>query len=152
MGRLVIASKGTAWFTNNTARSGGGAISITAALEVTINNTTFTSNTAKFGGAIYVGAKNFHRRVYDNCIFKDNMATEGGAAYFFGGAGVDYVASSVFIDNSAGKSRQVSSLSYSGSHSSIVWCVLEKEDNPFTVSKYVVQHITYLVTIVYAHA
>ena len=75
-----------------------------APLEVRLANVTFASNTAKTGGAISLESTNDDRRVYDNCIFKDNTATDGGAVYFYGGAGVDYVTNSVFFDNYASKS------------------------------------------------
>lgn len=103
-GSLVIGSIGTAWFTGNAAKAGGGAISISGPTDVSIANATFASNTAKFGGAISLDSPTDNRRVYENCVFHDNIATDGGAVHFYGDAGLDYVADSVFRDNYASKS------------------------------------------------
>ena len=105
-GSLIISVKGTAKFAGNNAKAGGGAIMMMAPLEVKLANVTFASNTAKSGGAISLESTNYGQRVYDNCIFKDNVATDGGAVYFFGGAGDDYVTNSVFCNNYASKSPE----------------------------------------------
>lgn len=104
-GSLIISVTGTAWFTRNNAIAAGGAISLTAPVEVKISNVIFAANTAKNGGAISVDSTTHNdRRVYENCMFEDNMATDGGAVYLFGGAGLDYVTSSIFRNNFASKS------------------------------------------------
>lgn len=102
-GSLIVSFEGTAWFTENYATADGGAIAMMASYEVQITNATFASNTAKIGGAISSSAPNDIRRLFKNCLFYDNIATEGGAVSLYGGAGRDYIATSVFRDNHARK-------------------------------------------------
>lgn len=88
----------------NRAQAGGGAISMVKPTEVRLANSTFMSNTAKFGGAISLDSPSYIRRVYETCVFKNNLATDGGALHVYGDAGLDYVAHSVFRGNYASKS------------------------------------------------
>ncbi|CAM9631089.1 unnamed protein product, partial [Laminaria digitata] len=69
--------------------------------KVNMSGLSFTLNTAELGGAISLGAPERNNRVYDNCTFSDNRASDGGAMYLFGGSGVDVVTASVFRHNHA---------------------------------------------------
>lgn len=103
-GSVILSFEGTGWFTGNDAKASGGAIYISEPDEANIANTVFSSNAAKFGGAIALEGVSHSRRVYENCSFFDNMATDGGAVYFYGGAGLEHVSGSVFRNNYASES------------------------------------------------
>jgi len=69
--------------------TGGGAVSIVLGglmnNTIRIRNTTFISNnyTGITGGALYIGTANTENDVYlINCLFRDNVATGEGAAFY----------------------------------------------------------------------
>jgi len=92
-------------FTNN-ASQGGGAV-YAYALAGGISNSTFTGNDATLGysptggdrrgGAVYAGNLDFVR----DSQFFSNLATTGGAAYFFGNSVPMTISDSTFLSNSA---------------------------------------------------
>ena len=67
-------------FNGNLAEEGsGGALSLSDLRDATINNSQFTSNTAKKGGAIYIyDAKDVE---FTQCRFESNSADFGGGIY-----------------------------------------------------------------------
>lgn len=100
-------------FANNTVPNGnGGALYNNGKGKVKIINSTFTSNSARCGGAIY---NNQGTLIVSNCVFTGNMATgiansDGGAIYSLDTTSSDeytgtpahlYVYNSVFYKNSA---------------------------------------------------
>ena len=86
-------------FTNNHAYLNGGAINLEAS-SITINKSNFYYNTAREGGALYVGGQGADNLVISS-KFVGNNATEGR------GGAIDWVASSgnildsIFISNNA---------------------------------------------------
>ena len=90
-------------FTRNVAEFDGGAIAMIAPDEVNMTGSTFTSNTARLGGAVSLTSLIHNQRTFQNCMFVNNSATDGGAMYLYGDAGVDVVAESLFHDNYASK-------------------------------------------------
>jgi len=67
-------------FSGNFAAEGsGGALSLSDLRDMTINNSQFTSNTAKKGGAVYIyDAKDVQ---FTQCSFESNSADFGGGIY-----------------------------------------------------------------------
>ncbi|WP_458404599.1 Ig-like domain repeat protein [Methanobrevibacter sp.] len=84
----ILGSK----FNNNGAKYDGGAININAS-SVMVNESSFNANTAKNGGAIYVGGNGTTNYIY-NSTFTGNNATGGR------GGAIDWVASAGHIINS----------------------------------------------------
>ena len=103
----------------------GGAIDILAS-NATVKKSSFTNNTARLGGAIYVGADNGNTNINDsvftanhayerggainlhasavnvnNSKFFDNTAIDGGALFVSGSGITNYVLYSVFEGNNA---------------------------------------------------
>lgn len=97
---------------NSSGSYGGGAVSgyynysgKGAGNTAYITNSKFVSNTAQFGGAIYVRGQNYS---ISNNIFVNNVATgspdsDGGAIFFVGGSNpaIGNVDNNTFIGNSA---------------------------------------------------
>ena len=83
-------------FMGNTATTDGGAI-YSADDTLTVNNSTFTSNTAGNGGAIYNG----HSCTITGSTFKDNSATEGDGGAIYNSDDTLTVNNSTFIGNTA---------------------------------------------------
>ncbi len=71
---------GYATFKTNKATENGGALYLADNTTTTIDNATFTSNSAQKGGAIYVG-KSANLTINDS-TFSKNTATEQGAAIY----------------------------------------------------------------------
>lgn len=67
-----------ATFVGHTNGYQGGALGVHSSNGVTISNTTFDSNSATFGGAVYGSAAEI---VFTNVLFTDNTATFGGGVY-----------------------------------------------------------------------
>ena len=96
-------------FTSNTASRDGGAIMFGTMnnAQNTIRNThvldsTFTSNQASYGGAIFLNT-NVENHNVTGCTFTSNKATanEGGAINYYGSSNKDITIGSAFISNVA---------------------------------------------------
>ena len=96
-------------FTSNTASRDGGAIMFGTMnnAQNTIRNThvldsTFTSNQASYGGAIFLNT-NVENQNVTGCTFTSNKATanEGGAINYYGSSNKDITIGSAFISNVA---------------------------------------------------
>ena len=97
-------------FTNNQAigvgspdyASAGGGIAFSKDLSSgTVTDSTFTGNSATWGGAIYSNPRDTaHRVIIDGCTFTDNTATEKGGGVFFNGYNLT-VSNSAFTGNTA---------------------------------------------------
>ena len=91
-------------FSGNVANTYGGAIYSTG--RVTAQDTTFRDNSAKTGGAIYIGGK-YGPLSAQNCLFENNTATaNGGAIASSGHTSLNIetdimLANTVFSENSA---------------------------------------------------
>ncbi|EFA76850.1 hypothetical protein PPL_09602 [Heterostelium album PN500] len=72
-------------FINNTGTLESGAVYIRQSFGINILNTTFQSNTASQGGALYVLNSNI---VVNNCQFTNNNATNNGGAIYVSGSNV----------------------------------------------------------------
>lgn len=91
-------------FSENTATSSGGALSTWEAGLLKINDTRFASNTAEFGGAVFIGSAQAVQAEFSGCIFEDNTAVDGGAVFLHTTpAGGGRFTASVFRGNLAGK-------------------------------------------------
>ncbi|MBQ9026846.1 MAG: Ig-like domain repeat protein, partial [Methanobrevibacter sp.] len=80
------------------ALGNGGAITIYGA-NATIVDTSFTGNTARFGGAVYVGAMSGHTNI-NRTVFSSNVASESGGAVNLHASGV-HIDVGEFYDNVA---------------------------------------------------
>jgi hypothetical protein len=82
-----------------TANVGGGISSSSQSIQMTVSHSTFTRNTANFGGAIDVDSRGNGTVTAADDTFTDNTAAIGGGAIY----NFDYVAvtNSTFIGNSA---------------------------------------------------
>lgn len=92
-----------ALFSNNNATARGGAIHATNPKSLNLKGVTFRSNSAEYGGAILVVSTTESSRTFQGCIFDNNMATDGGALYFYTSVGMEEIEDSVFTRNYASK-------------------------------------------------
>lgn len=88
-------------FIDNVASKAGGAMYILGTDHFQVNYTTFRSNKADLGGAIYIASTDGKPTEFSQCMFEGNAASDGGALYLYTGAGVDTITASIFRDNSA---------------------------------------------------
>src|SRR6516162_661195 len=97
----VLNDGGTLTVTNSTFSGNsalyGGAIFSNFGATLTANNSTFSSNTAQFGGGIY----NWATLIVSNSTFSGNRGIEGYSAIVNSGTGTLTVTNSTFSDNSA---------------------------------------------------
>ncbi len=110
-------------FTDNDARSGGGGIWVYAA-AIDVTNSLFVSNTATYGGGIYVEQNRadvpvdhcdgFGELIFQqtsattrNCTFAENTATLGGGVYAERGIAGCQLKSSIFWGNSDSASTSI---------------------------------------------
>ncbi|CAM9807636.1 unnamed protein product [Laminaria digitata] len=97
--------RGGTLFTGNFVSVRGGAMVIQSTSKSNITNVTCTANKAEVGGAIALQYPSDNDRVYDKCVFADNIAINGGAVYLYGDLGRDVITDSVFRGNNASKCR-----------------------------------------------
>lgn len=88
-------------FIENVATKGGGAIYLGGNILMQAGHATYRSNTAEFGGAIYVALAVDKLTEFSTCLFEGNQATDGGAVYLYTGTGLDIFTDCVFRDNFA---------------------------------------------------
>lgn len=81
----------------------GGAIYAERLDQLSVSDATFTANTARLGGAVYIAGVNEHVTAFTSCIFEVNSAEDGGALYLYTNIGIDMITSSVFRGNVARK-------------------------------------------------
>ncbi len=82
-------------FKDNRGTRNGGAINNSGSL--TVSGTTFTGNSAQYGGAVYLNVNTMEAA---DCIFNDNHAYRGGAIFNWYGGGLN-ISDSAFTNNSA---------------------------------------------------
>ncbi|MCO5186064.1 MAG: right-handed parallel beta-helix repeat-containing protein [Anaerolineae bacterium] len=101
-------------FSNNTAIDKGGAISSgTYSATLAVSNSTFTNNSAAFGGAIaQIADDTISVTTISNSTFSGNSATYGGAIYKY--YGVVTVSNSTFSGNSAPNTGGIYAGTYHG--------------------------------------
>lgn len=99
-GSDTISSRGIS-FIENMASKGGGAMYIVGTDLFQVSHTTFRSNRADFGGAVYIASTGGTSAKFSQCIFEGNEASDGGALYLYTGGSVDTITASFFSDNFA---------------------------------------------------
>ena len=75
-----------------------------------VRGTTFKSNEASLGGAVYIVSVTDNQHLFRDCSFEENVAEDGGAVYLDTALADDIFIGSVFNRNSAGESVTTSSV------------------------------------------